>query len=90
MKNTKERKIREARYTTDSEMKAHFNEVVNKSVEITNRQFKKISKCAKGRTFSYTPAQVQTLTVYLNEQVDKVNKRLMRTVEQEQEFNIGG
>jgi hypothetical protein len=89
MKNTKERNIREARYTSESEMKAHFNEVVNKSVEIINRQNKKIGKCAKGRTFSYTPEQVEKLALYLHEQTDKVRQRLLRTVEQEQEFNVG-
>lgn len=89
MKNTKERKIREARYVTESDMKNHFNEVVDKSVLIINRQLKKISKCAKGRTYSYTPEQVLKLTEYLLSQVDKVNKRLNRTIEQEHEFKIG-
>jgi uncharacterized protein YllA (UPF0747 family) len=88
MKNT-QRKEREARFVTESDKKAHFDQVVNKSVEIINRQFKKISKCAKGRTYSYSPLQVSKLNEYLLSQVDKTTKRLLRTVEQEQEFNIG-
>lgn len=80
---------REARYVTEIDKRNHFNEVVDKSVEIINRQFKKISKCAKGRTYSYTPEQILKLTNYLLEQTDKVNKRLNRTIEQEKEFKIG-
>lgn len=89
MKEIKTRKVKEARYVTDSDMKDHFNEVINKSTEIIDRQFKKIGKCAKGRTYSYTPEQVEKWNSYILAQTEKVKQRLLRTVEPETSFNVG-
>lgn len=88
-KENKTRKPKEAKYITDTDKKNHFVQNTNKCVEIINRQFVKLGKQAKGRTFIYTPEQVEKLTLYLHEQVDKVNQRLLRTVEEHKEFNVG-
>jgi len=84
------KKPKEAKYVTDTDKKNHFISNTNKCVEIINRQFLKLGKQAKGRTFIYTPEQVNKLTLYLHEQVDKVNQRLLRKVEEKIEFNVGG
>jgi len=73
----------------DADKKKHFNETVNKRVAIIDRQIKLIGKCAKGRTYSYTPEQIQKLTDYLADQIVKMNQRLSRKVEPETSFNVG-
>lgn len=87
-KETKTRKPKEAKYITEGDKKKHFITVVDSSVNIINRQFRKISKCAKGRTFVYDMAQVEKLNAYLLEQVEKTRQRLLRTVEQENDFTV--
>jgi hypothetical protein len=88
LKNVRKKPV--PKYTTEPLMKAHFQEVINKSVEIIDRQLLKISKCAKGRTYRYTPEQVQTLVAYLTDRITKTQNILTRKVETEKKFEIGG
>jgi len=83
------KKERKNKIWNDADKKQHFNNVVNKSIEIIDRQISKMSKCAKGRTYSYTPEQVEKLTLYLSDQVQKLNVRLHRKIEPETKFNVG-
>lgn len=89
MSEKKERKKREPKYVTDNDKKQHFIDNTNKCVEIIDRQLRKLSFQAKGRTYIYTPQQIETLTEYLHEKVDKVKDRLLRTVEEAEKFNVG-
>lgn len=88
-KESKNRKPREAKYVTESDKKNHFVQNTNKRVEIINRQLILLGKQAKGRTFIYTPQQVEKLITYLHEQVEKTSQRLLRSVEEQKEFNVG-
>ena len=83
------KKERKNKIWNDAEKIQHFIMTINKSVEIIDRQLLKISKCAKGRTYLYTPEQVQKLTDYLAEQIVKTNQRLSRKVEPKTSFNVG-
>ena len=88
-KDKKERKTKVAKYVTDADKKNHFVQNTNKCVEIINRQLVKIGKQAKGRTFIYSPEQVEKIDAYLLEQIGKTKQRLLRSVENIQDFNVG-
>ena len=86
---SKERKQREARYTTEDDMKQHFTQHINKCVEIIDRQLVKMGKTAKGRTFKYNASQVEKLYSHLLEQLDKTKARMNRKIETIDSFDVG-
>jgi hypothetical protein len=83
------KKERKTKYVNDADKKQHFKNVANKSIEIIDRQFVKLGKTARGRTFLYSPSQVEQISQHISEQTIKLSDVLLRKVEEKKTFKVG-
>lgn len=87
--NEANEKTRIQHYETDDNKKQHTKDLINKSVEIIDRQFSKIGKIATGRTYIYNATQVTQLIAYLNEKTVALETILSKKVEEKKSFELG-
>lgn len=83
------KKERKTKYINDADKKQHFKTVANKSIEIIDRQFVKLGKTARGRTFCYSPSQIEQIAQHISEQTIKLSDVLLRKVEEKKTFKVG-
>ena len=73
---------------TEEEKKENFKAVVEKAIEIIDRQLDKIAKTGKGRKYSYTPEDVEKINNYLIDRVSDTTDALEGKVEVKEKFTL--
>lgn len=85
---SKQKIERADKYPNAEDKQQHFKDVVEKNISIIDRQFKKLSKIPRARTYIYTPEQVNKIIEHLSKEVVELENILNKRVTESKSFQI--